>query len=168
VVAFAVPYQTPHGRRVFSGAYEIASTPLADYLGDAIPIGSSVLYLVDTPVEGPGRWVPWLVLVAFAVAALLIVVQLTQHLGSRARRRRLERDLSQQRELSERLLLGLSALGRECCWPSRDGPSSSTTPSASIGVAAWDGQESAEELVARADSALYAAKEVGRDRYVIA
>jgi hypothetical protein len=38
----------------------------------------------------------------------------------------------------------------------------------SIGVAAWDGQETAEELVARADSALYAAKEGGRDRYVIA
>jgi diguanylate cyclase (GGDEF)-like protein len=38
----------------------------------------------------------------------------------------------------------------------------------SIGVAAWDGQERAEELVARADSALYAAKEGGRDRYVIA
>jgi GGDEF domain-containing protein len=38
----------------------------------------------------------------------------------------------------------------------------------SIGVAAWDGQESADELVARADSALYAAKEGGRDRYVIA
>ena len=180
VVAFAVPYQTPHGRRVFSGAYEIASTPLADYLGDAIPTASGVLYLVDTgglvvagnrppsdglaalgsqhpalaaalsrrpaggfrsggqdwfytsrvvdgtpwrlvlavaradlyrPVEGPGRWVPWLVLVAFALAALLIVVQLTQHLGSRDRRRRLERDLTQQRELSERLLLGLSALG---------------------------------------------------------
>jgi hypothetical protein len=48
VVAFAVPYQTPHGRRVFSGAYEIASTPLADYLDDAVPIASSVLYLVDT------------------------------------------------------------------------------------------------------------------------
>jgi diguanylate cyclase (GGDEF)-like protein/PAS domain S-box-containing protein len=63
------------------------------------------------PVDGPGRWVPWLVLVAFALAALLVVVQLTQHLGSRARRRRLERDLSQQRELYERLLLGLSGLG---------------------------------------------------------
>jgi diguanylate cyclase (GGDEF)-like protein/PAS domain S-box-containing protein len=38
----------------------------------------------------------------------------------------------------------------------------------SIGVAAWDGQETADELVARADAALYAAKEGGRDRYVIA
>jgi diguanylate cyclase len=34
----------------------------------------------------------------------------------------------------------------------------------SIGVAAWDGQEEATGLVARADRALYAAKEAGRDR----
>jgi hypothetical protein len=47
VVAFAVPYETPYGRRVFSGAYEIASTPLADYLGNAVPIASTTLYLVD-------------------------------------------------------------------------------------------------------------------------
>jgi diguanylate cyclase (GGDEF)-like protein/PAS domain S-box-containing protein len=180
VVAFTVPYRTPYGRRVFSGAYELATTPLADYLGTAVPVASAMLYLVDQggvvvaanrqlpeglarlgtldpalaaalarrpaggyrsgaedryyagravdgtpwrlvlavprselyqPVDGPGRWVPWLVLVAFALAALLVVVQLTQHLGSRARRRRLERDLSQQRELHERLLLGLSGLG---------------------------------------------------------
>ena len=37
----------------------------------------------------------------------------------------------------------------------------------SAGVALWDGSESADELVGRADAALYAAKELGRDRLVI-
>jgi diguanylate cyclase (GGDEF)-like protein/PAS domain S-box-containing protein len=36
----------------------------------------------------------------------------------------------------------------------------------SAGVAYWDGEESAEELVARADQALYQAKREGRDRVV--
>ena len=36
------------------------------------------------------------------------------------------------------------------------------------GVAAWDGDETSDELVARADSALYAAKAAGRDRVIIA
>ncbi len=38
----------------------------------------------------------------------------------------------------------------------------------SAGVAAWDGDETSDELVARADSALYAAKAAGRDRVVMA
>ncbi len=36
------------------------------------------------------------------------------------------------------------------------------------GIASWDGDETSDELVARADSALYAAKAAGRDRVVIA
>jgi diguanylate cyclase (GGDEF)-like protein len=36
------------------------------------------------------------------------------------------------------------------------------------GVAAWDGDETSDELVARADSALYAAKAAGRDRVLTA
>jgi len=38
----------------------------------------------------------------------------------------------------------------------------------SAGIAYWDGQESAESLVARADGALYAAKQAGRDRAITA
>jgi diguanylate cyclase (GGDEF)-like protein len=38
----------------------------------------------------------------------------------------------------------------------------------SVGVACWDGSESAEELTARADDALYAAKKQGRDRITVA
>ncbi len=34
----------------------------------------------------------------------------------------------------------------------------------SIGVATWDGRESAEALQARADEAMYYAKQTGRDR----
>jgi diguanylate cyclase (GGDEF)-like protein/PAS domain S-box-containing protein len=38
----------------------------------------------------------------------------------------------------------------------------------SAGIAVWDGEESAEELMRRADAALYEAKEQGRDRAVLA
>ena len=38
----------------------------------------------------------------------------------------------------------------------------------SIGVAAWDGAETGPELVARADRAMYAAKNSGRDRVLVA
>jgi diguanylate cyclase (GGDEF)-like protein len=38
----------------------------------------------------------------------------------------------------------------------------------SAGLACWDGQEISEELVARADHALYQAKDAGRDRILVA
>lgn len=38
----------------------------------------------------------------------------------------------------------------------------------SVGLVYWDGSESAEKLIGRADKALYAAKDAGRDRVVIA
>ncbi len=38
----------------------------------------------------------------------------------------------------------------------------------SAGIACWDENESAEDFVGRADSALYAAKRSGRDRFVTA
>jgi diguanylate cyclase (GGDEF)-like protein len=41
-------------------------------------------------------------------------------------------------------------------------------PTASIGVAQWNGAESGAELVERADEALYEAKRTGRDRVVAA
>jgi diguanylate cyclase (GGDEF)-like protein len=39
---------------------------------------------------------------------------------------------------------------------------------ASAGIAQWDGEEAAEALVARADAALYEAKNAGRDRVMVA
>jgi PleD family two-component response regulator len=48
--------------------------------------------------------------------------------------------------------------------PFRDDAGPSLRQTVSIGVATWDGRESADDLLHRADMALYAAKGAGRDR----
>ncbi len=47
VVAFAVPFDTPSGRRVFSGAYLVSNTPLAAFLSDTTTLKGARLYLTD-------------------------------------------------------------------------------------------------------------------------
>ncbi|GLY20097.1 hypothetical protein Kisp01_71110 [Kineosporia sp. NBRC 101677] len=47
VVAFATPYDTPSGRRVFSGALQVQNSPLGSYLTHAAALPSSRAYLID-------------------------------------------------------------------------------------------------------------------------
>ncbi len=48
VVGFAVPIETIHGRRVFSGALTIANTTLgSSYLQNIVPVAGARVYLVD-------------------------------------------------------------------------------------------------------------------------
>ena len=47
VVAFAVPFNTPSGRRVFSGAYLVSNTPLAAFLSDTTTLKGARPYLTD-------------------------------------------------------------------------------------------------------------------------
>ena len=47
VVAFAMPYDTPTGRRVFSTGYEVAKTPLKSYLDNENADVVDRMYLVD-------------------------------------------------------------------------------------------------------------------------
>ncbi|GAA0464638.1 hypothetical protein Ade02nite_31670 [Paractinoplanes deccanensis] len=47
VVAFAVPYQTTSGRRVFSGAVEIRDSPLSSYLSSTLTYQDAQVQLVD-------------------------------------------------------------------------------------------------------------------------
>ena len=153
IVAFAVPYRSRAGRRVYSGAQEVAFTPLGAYLRNAIPIARNRIYVVDpdgtiivesgsgpaattldaedpqlaralrsheegshsssngdrrfvsrpiagTPwrlvstvpqaelygsISGPSRWGPWVVVVAFALLALIAAFLLARVLSSRVR-----------------------------------------------------------------------------------
>jgi diguanylate cyclase (GGDEF)-like protein len=48
LVGFAIPFNTASGRRVFSGAYLISSTPLASFLNDSTTLKGAQLYLTDS------------------------------------------------------------------------------------------------------------------------
>jgi PAS domain S-box-containing protein len=48
VVGFAVPYETDHGRRVFSGAVHVQSSALGQYLATVSAIPGAQEYLVDS------------------------------------------------------------------------------------------------------------------------
>ena len=48
LVGFAIPFDTASGRRVFSGAYLISSTPLAAFLDDSTTLPGAQLYLTDS------------------------------------------------------------------------------------------------------------------------
>ncbi len=47
-IAFAVPFDTPSGRRVFSGSYVVGETPLSAVLKDTTTLKSGTLYLTDS------------------------------------------------------------------------------------------------------------------------
>jgi diguanylate cyclase (GGDEF)-like protein len=47
IVGFAARYQTPSGPRVFSGAYDVTSTPLRAYMTNLLVIRSANAYLAD-------------------------------------------------------------------------------------------------------------------------
>jgi diguanylate cyclase (GGDEF)-like protein len=47
VVAVAVPFATDHGRRVYSGAYNVSKTPVGNYLRNAIATPQSRIFLLD-------------------------------------------------------------------------------------------------------------------------
>jgi diguanylate cyclase (GGDEF)-like protein len=57
VVEFAVPYYTPNGRRLFSGAYELRQLPLGAFLSSVTPIPGSQVYAVgaDGTIVGSAR-----------------------------------------------------------------------------------------------------------------
>jgi diguanylate cyclase (GGDEF)-like protein len=48
IVAFATPFDTPSGRRVVSGAFDLRTTPLGPYLGDILSLKGGHVALVDS------------------------------------------------------------------------------------------------------------------------
>jgi len=142
IVALAVPFETPFGRRVFSGGTPIARTPLGPYLDNALPFKGAHAYLIDAegiviaaggsdglalppqtrgragditvageeyrfaaepvpgtswrlltlapsaqllaPLSGPKQWIPWVVLLAFALASIAALGLLRRLIRQRA------------------------------------------------------------------------------------
>jgi diguanylate cyclase (GGDEF)-like protein len=175
VVAVAVPFSTPYGQRVYSGAYNVSQTPVGTYLRNAIAIPQSRIFLLDpsgvviasnagrargiarlrevdpalaaalgrggqgsfdgrgapqhyasraiagTPwrmvvavptkrvyaaIDGATRWVPWLAVLAFAVASLIAIVLFVRTAVDRMRLAGLNREL--ERLAAVDALTGLS------------------------------------------------------------
>jgi len=48
MVGFAIPFDTPSGRRVLSGAYLISTTPLGAFMNDSTSLTNAQLYLTDS------------------------------------------------------------------------------------------------------------------------
>lgn len=48
VVAFATPFDSKGGRRVFSGAFDVQETPIGAYLRNSAPFTGAHVYLLDT------------------------------------------------------------------------------------------------------------------------
>jgi diguanylate cyclase (GGDEF)-like protein len=58
VVGFAIPFATRYGRRVFSLAFAVSSTPLGRYMGHVLTLPGRQVYLVDARgvvIAGTGR-----------------------------------------------------------------------------------------------------------------
>ena len=47
IVAVAVPYETPHGRRVISGGYQLSGGPLPKFLDSVSALPGRQIYLID-------------------------------------------------------------------------------------------------------------------------
>ena len=87
VVAFAVPFGTPTGRRVFSGAYAVEATPLGPFIRNAIPFRSGRVLVIDEQdrvVAGSGTGEPGRRLAAVAPTLASLSTR-SAYLGSGAR-----------------------------------------------------------------------------------